>query len=78
MAFARIRSGEPIPVFDGSNYSFWKDKLMQNIKAQDNDAWKLMQDGVSATHLINDHDEEHKRLMLLDKQTCVFSQITLI
>ena len=62
MAFAGIRSSEPIPVFNGSNYPFWKDKMMRNIKAQDNDAWKLVQDGVPVAHVLNDTDEEHKRL----------------
>ena len=72
MVFAGIRSGEPIPVFNGSNYPFWKDTMMRNIKAQDNDAWILVQDGVPEIHPLNNPDDNQKRLILLDKQTCVF------
>ena len=46
--------------------------MMRNIKAQNNDAWRLVQDGVPVTHLLNDADEEHKRLVLFGKQACVF------
>ena len=68
MSFAGIRSGEPIPTFNGNNYPFWKDKMMRNIKAQDSDAWNLVEEGLPAI----DDREELKRLTLLDSQACVF------
>ena len=45
---------------------------MWNIKAQDNDAWSLVQDGVPKIHPPNSPDDNQKLLRRLDKQTCVF------
>ena len=45
---------------------------MRNLKAQDNDDWHIVQDGVPEIHPLNNVDDEQKRLMLLDKQDFVF------
>src|ERR1041384_5976241 len=47
MSFAAIRSGEPIPTYNGKNYPFWKDKMMRNIKAINPAGWELVKDGVN-------------------------------
>ena len=64
--------GEPIPTFNGFNYPFWKDKMMRNIKAQDNDAWGLVENGLPQINALQEQDDEQRRLMLLDKQAYVF------
>src|SRR3954468_20435312 len=46
MSFAAIRSGEPIPTYNGKNYPFWKDKMMRNMTAINPAGWELVKDGV--------------------------------
>ena len=47
MSFAAIRSGEPIPTYNGKNYPFWKDKMMRNMTAINPAGWELVKDGVN-------------------------------
>src|SRR3954467_9269508 len=47
MSFAAIRSGEPIPVFNGKEYSYWKDKMKRNIMAINSTAWQVVLYGVT-------------------------------
>ena len=71
MSFTAIRSGEPILVFDGNDYPFWKDKMMRNILSVDPEAWRIIKDGV----VVLDKQiptENEKKLLLLDKQVWVF------
>ena len=71
MSFIAIRSVEPIPMFDGNDYPFWKDKMMRNILSVDPEAWRIIKDGV----VVLDKDsptENEKKLLLLDKQVWVF------
>ena len=71
MSFSAIRSGEPIPVFDGNDYPFWKDKMMRNILSVDPEAWRIIKDGVVVLDRDDPTDNE-KKLLLLDKQVWVF------
>src|SRR3954470_22765950 len=47
MSFAAIRSGEPIPVFNGKDYPYWKDKMKRNIMAINSVAWQVVLYGVT-------------------------------
>ena len=71
MSFSAIRSGEPIPVFDGNDYPFWKDKMKRNILSVDPEAWRIIKDGVVVLDKDNPTENE-KKLLLLDKQVWVF------
>src|SRR3954470_12208989 len=46
MSFAAVRSGEPIPIYNGKNYPFWKDKMMRNITSINPAGWDIVKDGV--------------------------------
>ena len=54
MSFAAIRSGEPIPVYNGTEYPYWKHKMKRNIISIDAAAWKIVTDGVHVVDLMND------------------------
>src|SRR3954470_19126832 len=47
MSFAAIRSGEPIPIFNGKDYPYWKDKMKRNIMAFNSTAWQVILYGVT-------------------------------
>ena len=53
MSFAAIRSSEPIPVYNGTNYPYWKDKMMRILISVDPAAWKVVKDGVHVEDLTN-------------------------
>ena len=67
MSFAAIRSGEPIPVYNGMNYHYWKDKMMPDIISVDPATWTIVKDGVHVEDLANPTEEE-KRKQALDAQ----------
>ena len=46
MSFAAIRSGEPIPTYNGKDYPYWKDKMMRNIAVINPAGWEIFKDGV--------------------------------
>ena len=71
MSFAAIRSGEPIPMYNGTNYAYWKDKMKRNIISIDAAAWKVVEEGVKVTDL-TDPTEEEKKNQTLDAQVWVF------
>src|SRR4051794_20321205 len=71
MSFAAIRSGEPIPIFDGTDYPYWKDKMMSNIVSIDLESWNIVQYGVIVVDKENLTDLEKKNLSL-DTQVWVF------
>ena len=71
MSFAAICSGERIPVYNGTNYPYWKDKMMRNIISVDPDAWKVVKDGVHVEDLTNPTEEEKKK-QAQDAQVWVF------
>src|ERR1043165_704426 len=71
MSFAGIRSGEPIPIFDGSDYPYWKDKMMRNIFVIDRRAWKIDEEGVTVVDKDNLTEEEKKDLDI-DNQVWLF------
>src|SRR3954463_13291665 len=45
MSFAAVRSGEPISIFNGKDYSYWKDKMKRNITAINSSSWDVVQNG---------------------------------
>src|SRR3954468_6292485 len=47
MSFAAVRSGEPIPIFNGKDYPYWKDKMKRNIMAINSAAWEIVKNGVT-------------------------------
>src|SRR3954466_7055535 len=55
MSFATIRSGEPIPVFNGKDYPYWKDKMKRNIMAINSVAWQVVFYGVTVWVFITNH-----------------------
>src|SRR3954463_15473301 len=71
MSFAAIRSGEPIPIFDGTDYPYWKDKMMRNIISIDMNAWNIVENGVIVMDKENLIEAEKKDLAL-DTQVWVF------
>src|ERR1043165_819485 len=71
MSFAGIRSGEPIPIFDGSDYPYWKDKMMRNIFVIDRKAWKIVEEGGTVVDKDNLTEEEKKDLDI-DNQVWLF------
>src|SRR3954467_11636746 len=71
MSFAAIRLGEPIPIFNGTDYPYWKDKMMRNIISIDLNAWNIVENGV----VVIDKDnltEAKKKYLALDTQVWVF------
>src|SRR3954463_8134558 len=71
MSFGAIRSGEPIPIFNGTDYSYWNDKMMRNIISIDLNAWKIVENGV----VVIDKDnltQAKKKDLALDTQVWVF------
>src|SRR3954467_4154008 len=71
MSFAAIRSGEPIPTYNGKNYPFWKDKMMRNLTAINPAGWEIVKDGV----IIKDKKAitpDELKCMALDAEVRVF------
>src|SRR3954466_11916922 len=71
MSFAAIRSGEPIPVFNGKDYPYWKDKMKINIMAINSAAWQVVLKGVT----VKDPKEitpDEVKLMGLNSEVWVF------
>src|SRR3954469_15775634 len=71
MSFAAIRTGEPIPVFNGTDYPYWKDKMMRKIISIDLNAWNIVENGVIVLDKENLTEAEKKDLAL-DTQVWVF------
>src|SRR3954465_8330914 len=71
MSIAAIHSGEPIPIFIGNDYPYWKDKMMRNIISIDLNAWNIVENGV----IVIDKDnitEAEKKVLALDNQVWLF------
>src|SRR3954471_8263586 len=71
MSFAAIRSGEPIPVFNGKDYPYWKDKMKRNIMTINSAAWQVVLKGVTVKDEKAITPDEEK-LMDLDSEVWVF------
>src|SRR3954462_9797887 len=71
MSFSAIRSGEPIPIFNGTDYPYWKDKMMRIIISIDLNAWKIVENGVTVIDKENLTEAEKKDLAL-DTQVWLF------
>src|SRR3954470_6527887 len=71
MSFAAIKSGEPIPTFNGKHYPYWKDKMMRHIVAFNSTGWEIVKDGVIIKDKKNLTADELK-CMALDAEVRVF------
>src|ERR1041385_4220868 len=71
MSFAAIRSGEPIPIFNGKDYPYWKDKMKRHIMAINSAAWEVVKNGVSVKDKNAITPEEAKKIEL-DAEVWVF------
>ena len=71
MSFAAVRSGEPIPIFNGKDYPYWKDKMMRNIIAINSAAWEVVKHGVQVKDKNALTADEIKNLSL-DSEVWVF------
>ena len=74
MSFAAIRSGEPIPVFNGKDYPYWKDKMKRNIMAINSTAWQVVLYGITVADK-NAITPEEAKLIDLDSKVWVSSPI---
>src|SRR3954470_3816012 len=71
MSFAAICSGETIPIFNGKDYPYWKDKMMRNIVAINSASWEIVKHGV----IIKDKKDitaDVLKCMALDSKVWVF------
>src|ERR1041385_5511802 len=71
MSFAAIRSGEPIVVFNGNDYPYWKDKMKRNIMAINSAAWQVFLQGVTVAD-VNAITPAEEKLIDLDSEVWVF------
>src|SRR3954465_6060001 len=71
MSFAAIRSGEPIPIFNGKDYPYWKDKMKRKIMAINSAAWQVVLKGVTVKDPKAITPDEAK-LMGLNSEVWVF------
>src|SRR3954469_11361491 len=71
MSSAAIRSGEPIPVFNGKDYPYWKDKMKRNIMAINSAAWQVVLKDVTVKDEKAITPDEAK-LIDLDSEVWVF------
>ena len=60
MSFAAIRFSEPIPIYNGMDYPYWKDKMMRNIISVDPAAWTIVKNGLHVEDLANPTEDEEK------------------
>ena len=60
-------STKKIPVFDGKDYPFWKEKMRIRIKAFDEDMWHVVQNGY-AIETPDYLTPDEKRLVKLDAE----------
>src|SRR4051812_47746107 len=71
MLFAAVRSGEPIPVYNGKDYPYWKDKMKRNIMDINSSSWEIVKNGVP----VKDKDAitpAEVKNMALDSEVWVF------
>jgi len=67
MSSVSYKSHLKIPIFDGTDYPFWKEKMKIRLRAIDDDMWNVVQNGftVEVPQVPTDHE---KRLIQLDAQ----------
>src|SRR4051812_14170255 len=71
MSFVAIRSGEPIPIYNGKDYPYWKDKMMRNIISIDSAAWEVVKHGVQIKNK-NALSADELKYLALDSEVWVF------
>ena len=62
MSFVAVRSGEPIPTYNGKDYPYWKDKMMRSITTINPAGWEIVKHGV----VIKD-----KKAIIADELKCM-------
>jgi hypothetical protein len=45
MSSVSYKSHLKIPIFDGTDYPFWKEKMKIRLRAIDDDMWNVVQNG---------------------------------
>lgn len=45
MSSVSYKSNLKIPIFDGTDYPFWKEKMKSRLRAIDDDMWHVVQHG---------------------------------
>ena len=71
MSFAIVRSGEPIPIYNGKDYPYWKDKMKRNIVAINSAVWEVVKNGVQIKDK-NALTADETKNMALDSKIWVF------
>ena len=67
MSLVNYKSHLKIPIFDGTDYPLWKEKMMIRLRAIDDDMWNMVQLGLTVVIPQAPTDEE-KKLIQLDAQ----------
>ena len=67
MSSVSYKSHLKIPIFDGTDYPFWKEKMMIRIRAIGDDMWNMVQFGLTIVAPQVPIDEE-KKIIQLDAQ----------
>ena len=67
MSSVNYKSHLKIPIFDGTDYPFWKEKIKIHQRAIDDDMWNMVHLGFTVVILEAPTDEE-KKLIQLDAQ----------
>src|SRR3990170_1914553 len=67
MSSVSYKSHLKIPIFDGTDYPFWKEKMKIRLRAIDDDMWNVVQNGfmVEVPQVPTDHE---KKLIQMDAQ----------
>src|ERR1041385_7765007 len=71
MSFEVVRSGEPIPIYNGKDYPYWKDKMKRNIMAINSAAWQVVLNGFTVVD-VNAITPAEAKLFDLDSEVWVF------
>src|SRR3990170_563526 len=67
MSSVNYKSHLKIPIFDGTDYPFWKEKMKIRLRAIDDDMWNVVHIGFTVVIPQAPTDEE-KKLIQLDAQ----------
>ena len=67
MSSMNYKSHLRIPIFDGKDYPFWKEKMKIRLRAIDDDMWSMVHIGFTFVIPQAPNDEENK-LIQLDAQ----------
>jgi hypothetical protein len=65
MSSVSYKSHLKIPIFDGTDYPFWKEKMKIRLRAIDEEMWNVVSNGLNIEIAQVPNDQE-KRLIQLD------------